>query len=1293
MSNFVQLRWKDQNIEDLASFRKFLLHIFESYNGIWTFLTRDVKFSMADIKNGIEALVKEHQIFPDQEDHEETAKKISDAWGSERNLTGVGISDVHYLIDHKPRNPMLAKLREWALDHEDFNEIHELWSGLTRNCEVEMDQFIDGFKIIIPDFDPGLAGKNEEIVSFIRKLFRMFDAQESGGISRAEIAPATGERMEDNDNAILEYKVPLTYFTTVTLLKSVNKISFRLGPRFVDKKEWRALRLALDPDWKCMDIYEERLEVTCREEYFELWNAVVEDADMEKKQSFIRHYDGAVVDHNFVGGIMMRQGLGEQKWGDGRFYKGNFEAHMPHGDGDLWVNQEEAEDEEKVPIYRGGWSNGKKQGSGKYFFEQETTDPGKRRSVMALLATTQTKKGIKKVYEGGFRDDLFHGQGKLYVENSVIAKVPNLDKSAKDKSGKKYLPLPQIDPAQMLSFEGEFRSDWQETRKYLNAEFGLEWPESKHYDIDKIPDMEDENGKKLFKFWRFLPVDNRNLQLAGAAPYEFGLDVYSMKAGEKLHMYKGTALYADNTIYSGEMKMGKFHGFGKLTQRKEDEQYPGEFEMLYEYEGNWKEGLRHGYGSANDNTTKITYVGQYTTDLKDGRGKQVMPPDRWESAGYKFYDGDWVMDRREGYGAMMMPTDILYRGGYIDNLREGHGALYLAEELGQQGPGKEISVSYESYEEAINDVQFVGGELGDVIVDGVFTPGKGMDRGEVEISADGGGTGKAGKAAKKAKKKKGEEEAEKAAAGAAVDGGATANRPAKAHAAGVQVGWQLRGINQDKRDYLDLPGDELLRRYADEKDKRTQDQVLQHKVKLIFSEPDKPMYKGGFKGDKFHSTAEDRCWFLCSDNALFYGMILSDGTREGDGVLYKADLQKRNVSLRKAWFTGVPYKCNLPEDRKHEEISYTGNWVNDVQKGEGTSYHDTGVYTGQFKDGKRHGRGRWETHGGRWKYYAGTDPTHTNFDVDKMHGIATVEDDRYIHENVIFVNDKCMMPFTVKGPPISGFDNHPLFGTIMKARAGMRANAPVVQPDETKTGEQEQVKNTGKYGLDKDETTHAFTQPDEAAVIREDTDLSLPRFRRKRVDERCLLAFVGYTRNTSIQALSRKNRPYVIDYLRTLFVHERSKKQVVYCRKSICPSITETGTADDCDGSGLCCRPQGYCRIVADLRPSHKSLQKLPKANSSRREEGNASGGSITHRRDQRRRDFSMPESDGPGWVLFATTARAVRKTCVRDGEWWTVSLLGVTEWETSIRQHRRRRSCYAGPQAARRLRFLVYLR
>lgn len=70
-------------------------------------------------------------------------------------------------------------------------------------------------------------------------------------------------------------------------------------------------------------------------------------------------------------------------------------------------------------------------------------------------------------------------------------------------SAGKYLSLPQIDPSQILLFEGEFRGDWGETQRYMSEEYGVQWPASRHYEIQKLEGAYDEDGKKIAKFWKY----------------------------------------------------------------------------------------------------------------------------------------------------------------------------------------------------------------------------------------------------------------------------------------------------------------------------------------------------------------------------------------------------------------------------------------------------------------------------------------------------------------------------------------------------------------------------------------------------------------------------------------------------------------------------------------------------------------------------------------------------------------------------------------------------------------------
>ena len=76
------------------------------------------------------------------------------------------------------------------------------------------------------------------------------------------------------------------------------------------------------------------------------------------------------------------------------------------------------------------------------------------------------------------------------------------------------------------------------------------------------------------------------------------------------------------------------------------------------YEGEWKDGERHGQGTYDDNAGSI-YIGEWKYDQRSGEGIQIYPD------GSK-YEGQWENDQRSGHGIL-----ILSDGGKYNY--EGHG--------------------------------------------------------------------------------------------------------------------------------------------------------------------------------------------------------------------------------------------------------------------------------------------------------------------------------------------------------------------------------------------------------------------------------------------------------------------------------------------------------------------------------------------------------------------------------------------------------------------------------------------
>ena len=89
-------------------------------------------------------------------------------------------------------------------------------------------------KVLLPKFDPTHIPSEDspECLAFAKQLFQMFDAQGSEGISRNEIPPAGGEALDQIDNDLLEFKVPVNY-----VYKTLNPLSISANPLRDDPKK------------------------------------------------------------------------------------------------------------------------------------------------------------------------------------------------------------------------------------------------------------------------------------------------------------------------------------------------------------------------------------------------------------------------------------------------------------------------------------------------------------------------------------------------------------------------------------------------------------------------------------------------------------------------------------------------------------------------------------------------------------------------------------------------------------------------------------------------------------------------------------------------------------------------------------------------------------------------------------------------------------------------------------------------------------------------------------------------
>ena len=164
--------------------------------------------------------------------------------------------------------------------------------------------------------------------------------------------------------------------------------------------------------------------------------------------------------------------------------------------------------------------------------------------------------------------------------------------------------------------------------------------------------------------------------------YEMGTFVNSM-GGDYLHG-QGTRNYANGDRYEGEYKDGKRHGQGTIFYPYGGGRYEGEWKddkrhgqgtQFYSlgiyshgkrYEGEWKDHKMHGQGTFFRLDGSVLYNGEYKDGKRHGQGTFFY------FCGGR-YEGEWKDDKKHGQGICYGPDGSRYEGEWKDNKAHGQG--------------------------------------------------------------------------------------------------------------------------------------------------------------------------------------------------------------------------------------------------------------------------------------------------------------------------------------------------------------------------------------------------------------------------------------------------------------------------------------------------------------------------------------------------------------------------------------------------------------------------------------------
>lgn len=99
-------------------------------------------------------------------------------------------------------------------------------------------------------------------------------------------------------------------------------------------------------------------------------------------------------------------------------------------------------------------------------------------------------------------------------------------------------------------------------------------------------------------------------------------------------------------------------------------------EGAWDYDGEWKDGNRHGFGkcgTASFDPTEGTYEGEWVDDEPHGKGVFTFT----NRIGISTYTGDWARGKRNGKGFRQYQGGDTYNGDWVNGKRSGHGVYTL----------------------------------------------------------------------------------------------------------------------------------------------------------------------------------------------------------------------------------------------------------------------------------------------------------------------------------------------------------------------------------------------------------------------------------------------------------------------------------------------------------------------------------------------------------------------------------------------------------------------------------------
>ncbi len=247
------------------------------------------------------------------------------------------------------------------------------------------------------------------------------------------------------------------------------------------------------------------------------------------------------------------------------------------------------------------------------------------------------------VYEGEFKDGLFHGEGKLTWPNGDVYEG-EFENGRKHGHGKETFANGDI-------HEGEYANGMAEGKGHINYTHGGE------YTGEFKGGMFHGEGKYI----------------------AYGGTIYSGEFLQSRQEGNGKIIYKDRGTYNGQIKNWKMHGQGTYTTRGGKTVYSGQFEND-SLTGSGE--IKHKNGSH--------YKGEVKDWVAHGKGEL-------RTKNGEFYKGEFRNNYYDGQGELNYVNGNTHKGTFKDGMRHGKGVFTRAKPKGR----KKVELGWWEYDDYV----------------------------------------------------------------------------------------------------------------------------------------------------------------------------------------------------------------------------------------------------------------------------------------------------------------------------------------------------------------------------------------------------------------------------------------------------------------------------------------------------------------------------------------------------------------------------------------------------------------